>query len=502
MRGFFRGHRVAIVAAIVVIALVAGGATFVYHQRHKSAHRDIGMGVAVDGANLPDDLRAEKAPAKARQPFKLVKPLAPVVAIEAKHQPTGDVTLTLPLKQVVAVDATVLVATNATGTADNWTLMSGTVTSDGRHVQVATRHFSWWQPLLLNVKGAVKELKKTFLDGMTSEVFTQAKPPKCKDEDKARTDGYEISSDSKDTIYWCFGVDEHGKRVVKVVNHRSYPLEVEQSGLHLQSAGTGGLDLAQLARIGHAAIIMPGETAVFTLVLRKGKKARLDTKLSKTALGLHAVETIAEAAVTLALHTNVGASVKQLQLTGKALGGKGCLDTLSDPANIGRMIKSCFDEKLLAETFGWRAALLAPAMLAFSLIDLTKAMANAWGDSKNGRARYGITIRRADLEAAFAPYVGTWKTLDSILAIRSDYTGVLHFLPTVCDHAQLPMPGCGEPVAIRFTVTASGVVGKDSSTGTSDYSLKSGGTLIQSIRHPSGRENITFCKQWTPSKCS
>lgn len=452
------GAFVLLVATAVYVLYQTGGLPHFGESKYIHAHdKSIGQGVTVTGDKVPRDMRAKKARVT-RPPFKRTKALGPVLEIEPSGKLPALATITVPTERLPQ-NATVLMATSQTDRAEDWTLLlrSATILPDRQHIQFATNHLSWWQPLLLDIQGAVGELKKSFLDGMTSSVFAEAEPPKCDNEQVARADDYYISSDAKSTVYWCFGV-EHGTRTLKVVNHRSYPLEIEQSGLKVKSTGTGSLDLSELARIGHT-IVMPGDTAVFTVSsLAKGRKATLDTKLSKTALGLKAVETIAEAVITVALHTNVGAAVKQLELTGKALGLKGCLGVLGDPTNVGKLIKSCFDEKLLADNFGWRAALLAPVMLAFSLVDLGKSLIGAWND-RNGGSTYHIEITHLSLTTILSSYAGKWTVHGMSLTINSDGSATQSWNEGPCyDSIDNPSPMCEGFAAIRFTPNADGTL--------------------------------------------
>lgn len=72
--------------------------------------------------------------------------------------------------------------------------------------------------------------------------------------------------------------------------------------------------------------------------------------------------------------------------------------------------------------FGWRGAFLAPIMTAFSLINLSQELANAYGDSQNGRAKYDLTITRQKPNV-LASYVGQWVRHVSNITVNADGTG-------------------------------------------------------------------------------
>jgi nucleoside 2-deoxyribosyltransferase len=72
--------------------------------------------------------------------------------------------------------------------------------------------------------------KSEFLDGLSSGATALAARPSCPGEQAAR-DGYSVQSSAGPTVYWCFGEDSSGERILRVVNNRPYPLEIQHPGL-------------------------------------------------------------------------------------------------------------------------------------------------------------------------------------------------------------------------------------------------------------------------------
>lgn len=413
-----RGTLIA-VALVAVVALLAGFMWWNGSSSHNKKQgsgvtamhdKGIGAGVTVSGEKVPSDMHAQVAKHAIEPQIGLTTALTKTLEIGLSGKLAAPATITMTLDRAVEANDTVVVAANPTHTKDGWQLVSAKLSTDRKHATFTVDHLSWFKALLVDIKGAVSELKKEFVDGMTAGVFSTAEKPTCSNESQAKQDDYTISSSAKDTLYWCFGV-ENGKRVLKVVNRRSYPLELTTSNVTVTSSGHGSLDLAGLARLGHHTIVMPGEEAVMTVSsLKAGQKAKLDSKLSSLAMGLHTVNELAIAILDLASHVNIKSVKTSAEVLGEIFDKKDCVDVLGD-MNVGRFIKNCFDGKTLEKLFNWRAAILSPVMLAFTAIDLSHSWLNLAGDSKNGRAKYNVTISRQQPQPSFN-FAGRWDNHD------------------------------------------------------------------------------------------
>lgn len=431
-----RGATLAVVLAVVV-AVLAGfmywnhGSSYKQRGTAKTAvmrNRAIGAGVSVTGEKVPSDMHAQIAKHPIEPQIGLTTALTKTLEIGPSGTLAAPATITMTLDRPVEANDTVVIATNPTHTKDGWQTVSAKLSSDRRHVTFTVDHLSWFKALLVDVKGAVGQLKKEFVDGMTAGIFAQAEKPTCSNESGAKQDDYNISSSTKDTLYWCFGI-ENGKRTVKVVNRRSYPLEITTSNLSVVSSGHGSLDLAGLARLGHHTIVMPGEEAVMTVSsLKADQKATIDSNLSNLAMGLHTVDVIGTAVAQLTLKVDPNALKNTRELVNDVLSLKSCIDVLGD-MNVGHFLSGCFDAHTLSKFLNWRAAILTPVVTAFSAIGLTHSWLNLVGDSRNGRAKYGITINKAPKpqapEVSFQDYVGIWSAAQIGTDIKASGNGTL-----------------------------------------------------------------------------
>jgi hypothetical protein len=193
-------------------------------------NKPIGANVSVTGSNVPTGIKAVVA--SVHSPFAM-RPLGPAVEIS----PTGKIhgaPITLRFKLNKRVTSPQVLLTVREPSNSEWTLIRPTVSQDGWYASVTTGHLSQWQPLWYDIAQAVSDFREFFLNGLSGDLFTQAKRPTCENDLQARGDGYMINSSAKATLYWCFGIED-GSRVLKIVNHESYPLEVAHPGLTVKA---------------------------------------------------------------------------------------------------------------------------------------------------------------------------------------------------------------------------------------------------------------------------
>lgn len=358
---------------------------------------DTGSKITASGPAVPAKLKAEPAKQAITPPFHNYKAADKrwhVTSITPSGKLAQPVQITLPLDHAATSNDLVLVAVNHTHTANGWQYVGGTITPDKRHITFTVDQLSWFAPLWLDIKNMIGELKTQFFDGMTSNVFAEAKPPSCDNESGATSDDYRISSDHKDTIFWCFGI-EGGKRVLKVVNHRKYPLMIKTSNMTTKVRGHADLDLSQFVNGGKDVMLNGGDEAIFVVNnLNHGDYAKLNTDLSKASLGLHALDVIVSVLAQIIFKVNPHAAGKASEFIQYFLDSKECVSALGDIGNLGNFFKQCFTWDLLKEAFNWQVALAAPIMTAFSVLNLGQAITGAIADSGNGRSKYSVTVSR------------------------------------------------------------------------------------------------------------
>ena len=316
----------------------------------------------------------------------------------------GRVTVRLPLLRQPRPDE-VIVALSAEHASGPWTPLAATIDPTSRNVVVTTTHFSWFTGLFADVGDAIRDAKRNIVDGLTSNNFAEADAPKCAAQAQARTGGYSISSDSKDTVYWCFGI-ESGRRILRVVDRRRYPLSVSHQGLTTLTQGHWN-GLATLSRIGSGerAVIAPREAITFRVDAANGSHATLRTELDGFGQALYQLQIGVQTALDLMTAFGFKSATTTVDASAHLAGIADCATALENPTNARALLKKCLSLKNLIETFGARALLVAPIMVASGLIDFLQSEFNALGDQLNRRDEYSIRITTAAPTATTPPPV-------------------------------------------------------------------------------------------------
>ncbi len=289
-------------------------------------------------------------------------------------------------------------------TNSEWMLMKPAVSQDDWYASVTTDHLSRWQPLWFDLKEAASDFRKEILDGVSSDMTTEAEKPHCDNESQARQDNYTIASSARDTLYWCFGV-EGGVRVLKIVNRMRYPLEVSHKGFTVKHLAGPTLALDQLSRLGSGqlTILYPFEEVDYTVNLSPGGKALISTEFSGYAQSLYQLEFGITTLVNVLNRFGAGTGlisngkIIETEFTriayymNKFLTIKNCLNTLRT-LNPGTFISGCFSPDDIMEMFGWKGLLLAPLMTIGPLVEFFRSELNALGDQINSRDKYQILV--------------------------------------------------------------------------------------------------------------
>lgn len=423
-----------------------------YTQEHNKPIGTRGLksdDVTVSGEKVPADITAAPAAKTVKSPYNMapnrkelnnnrqkgadvyLEELSPILEIGPSGKLPALMTVTIKLDRPVDIKPAkkgepqdrVYIATNTTHKPDGWVPVEAQISADGLHASIVVDHLSWFQALWSNVAGMWNELKTQFLDGMTSGVFAQAKRPTCRNEEQAKTDDYRINSDSKDTIYWCFGV-EKGERIVRIVNNRKYPLEVKTTNLTKIDTDTFRLEFVDLLRAMGQQFLMPGDSMTYKVSLKHDARATVDTNISKSALGVHSVETVVKSLITLIAKIDTSKPANAVEMIKKIAEKGDCIGVLGT-MNIGDLIAKCFDKDFLFENFGPTAVFLAPVMAVFAIASVGQSLWDAYNDGRNGKATYNVTVTRPKPDP-FGPFIGTWGRHLSYFEINADGTGHDH----------------------------------------------------------------------------
>lgn len=207
------------------------------------------------------------------------------------------------------------------------------VVLDGNQVVVTTTHFSDWFLTRWRDIGnrAIDDMKRS-LD--TLAAAGNGSPPECAGEATIRDDGFSITSDSGQRVYWCLG-RENGEPVLKVVNARGYGVSAEYTpGLTVATSDREDFiaTLAQLlksppsTRANDVELLASGNRIEFT-VAESGRAS--DGVMIQPDPGAYLLTAAEFAASTYAMVLKpVGGEAAETALR-TALVGQGCLSSMT-----------------------------------------------------------------------------------------------------------------------------------------------------------------------------
>jgi uncharacterized OB-fold protein len=399
-RWFFRPKALSLII-IILVALLTGGGFFAYHVLHSitiaSQHRNIGANVDVTGNKVPLIIKATKVNENTL-PIKNSQSLGPEVEITPGGTLSEPITLRFKLNRTVKNDSTVIIATKETSDG-KWVYLAPTISADGQYAIIQTNHLSFWKPIQ-SLIDFTSNFKKELINNLTGDYKATADKPSCKNEPEARKNDYQITSSDKDTLYWCFGV-ENNKRVLKVVNRKRYPLDLIHPGLTVVSAGHIMANLEQLARFGSGnhTVLFPHDEAVFSLDLAPDHYAYAKSSYSLSsgeAVTLDGLESALNVVSGMMPLTGVGTvltETERYKVMDAALQGKDCYNAVAN-RNLANLLVDCVGKQGIEHFFG-------PQTIVSDLFKSIGGLANWFAsaisgnvDSISQKADYTITISR------------------------------------------------------------------------------------------------------------
>lgn len=391
------------IAALVACALAVAGAMRFWPDAEPI--RDIGAGVAVIG-DMPKGLEAAELEGESL-PFwgEYTTSLSPMVDVSPDGPLEQPVMLRFELDPPVEADQRdrVFVATwdKQADSSDpaNWEFLAPEISGDGRYATVTVDHLSWFTDIFLDIGKILGEVGKDVFDSLTGGVFTEVEQPRCENEDEARQDGYAIESDSKDTLYWCFGIEDD-QRIVKITNRTGYPLNVEHPGFETISAGTIKAQFEQLARIGSGerTILFSGETAVYVVNIEPGEVAKISTEYSGWAQNLHRLDVAARVLIAMAAKLGVDLPDTEQSLwqwLDTILQVSDCVDVITE-ADWTKLISTCIPWDMLWELAGVKTVLLWPVVAAGTLTNWLVGEIESTYDFITGNDVYQVAVAREE----------------------------------------------------------------------------------------------------------
>ncbi len=341
-------------------------------------------------------------------------------------------TVTIRLSHAVPANDVVLVATRET-TSQPWDYLPGSLTADRTGVTFTTSHFSIFGVLMYDLDQAIQTFKTDFVDGIDGGATSTVAQPACQNEQAARGGGYTITSDNTDTVYWCFGEDGTGHRLLKVTDHRRYPLLVAHQGMSVVNDAYDWGQWSSLSRLdsGSNAIIAPGGTAVFNADLNPGGSESIQTQIDGLGQSLYALQTGLTTLVEILTRFGAGSGVTAVEIADKILGSQSCATSIGKGS--GDIIAGCFSAADILDAFGAKGLLLAPIMVAGPIIAFFHSELNAIVDQFNGHSNYRIMITRAKPAVTIAAFTGQWIGHTRDITIASDGRGTESVGDGCCD---------------------------------------------------------------------
>ena len=367
-------------------------------------------------------------------------------------------TITLRLANPVPQDDAVVVATRER-TGDPWSYLPAQLSADRATVTFTTTHLSFFGLLGYSLSNMIKAFKTDFIDGIDGGATQSVAKPSCAGESQARGDGYRITSDSTDAVYWCFGEDG-GKRILKVTDHRRYPLLVAHPNMRVISNDYDRGQLSSLSKLasGANAIIAPGATAVFDADLQPGDSEGIQTQFDGLGQSLYAIQAGATALVQILTRFGVGSGIRLVDTINSIVAEESCADSLGKGS--GAVIAGCFSAKDILDAFGVKGLLIAPIMVAGPVIAFFRSEWNALVDQFNGHSVYRIALTRAKPALSLSAFVGQWIGHTRIVTITASGHGTESIGDGCCDPVidlsfQLSNPnGTATDATATMTVTS------------------------------------------------
>jgi hypothetical protein len=300
----------------------------------------------------------------------------------------------LPLTRPVPPGWAVVVATAETSHGP-WSYLSARLTPDRRTVIFTTVHHSIFTVIGVDVGTLLSFFKTQFLDGLSSGATASAAQPSCPGQAAARS-GYTVQSSTGPAVYWCLGIDSSGQRILRMVNDRLYPLEIQHPGLSI--AEHPAVDYGSLASLSHLlsgrlSILAPGAQIGYHVSLAPGQAAGAQTAMDGFGQSLFALQTGINALLAILTRFGAGGATKSITVMNDALGDAACADAML-AGNPGGILASCLSPKDMLEDFGSAGLLLAPLAAAGGLADFFASEFQGLHDIWTNEDQYTIVVRR------------------------------------------------------------------------------------------------------------
>ncbi len=301
----------------------------------------------------------------------------------------------LPLTRRVPPGWIIVVATAETSRGP-WSYLPARTSADRRTAVFTVTHHSVFTVIGEDLSSLLHFFKIEFLDGLTSGTTATAAPPSCEDQQAARS-GYILKSSSGRTVYWCFGLASSGDRILRIVNDRPYPLEIQHPGLAV--AEKPAIDYSSLSSLAHVlpgglSILAPDAQIGYRVGLAPGQASSAETALDGFGQSLFALQTGINALLAILTRFGAGGASKGITVMNDALGSEACANAML-AGNPGSILASCLSPKDMIEYFGTAGVLLAPLAAVGGFADFFVSEFHALHDVWTNKDKYLILVRAA-----------------------------------------------------------------------------------------------------------
>jgi hypothetical protein len=299
-----------------------------------------------------------------------------------------------------------------------WTYLPARLLSDQRHVQFATSHLSDFAVLVMDQSGALQSFQDDIRSRLGFDIDKSVKKPECEATDEARKDGYSvISSKGRKTVFWCFGF-ENGKRVLRVVNRRTQPIQVSHLDVPVlpPAVEVPKAWYAWLAVVGYqATFLAPRRTVTYDVDLEPTKRVLLGATADANAQSLRALQ--ATTAALVARLNGFGAGRhKAVEVMAALLARPQCRKTVGQGSD--KMLAGCFSRPKLVATFGTPGLLLAKLTTDPSTRQFLRQEFTTMASDVLKTVNENILVRRAKPD--FTGFVGSFTGKGRTLVVNGE----------------------------------------------------------------------------------
>jgi hypothetical protein len=317
-------------------------------------------------------------------------------------------TVRLPLARRVPRGWAVVVATAKTSRGP-WSYLPAEL-SAGRRTAIFTmsRH-SLFAVMGEDLSSLLHLFEAKFPDGLDGGLAVRAAPPACRGQPAARS-GYAVRSSSGPTAYWCFGITASGDRILRIVNNRTYPVQIQHPGLAVaEEPAFNYAPPASLARSssGSLSILAPGAQIGYRLDLGLGQteEARAEIALDGPGQTMLALRAAISSLVAVLTRFGVGRASMGITAMNDALGSEPCAGAMLGDLPRSVLV-ACLNPTEMVGYFGTVGFRLAPLAVTDGFVEFFDREFRAVHEVWTHRGPYQITVRQTAARILLGPSVG------------------------------------------------------------------------------------------------